>query len=93
VYRLGATALFRETLRVSGELRRRQSSPGYKDQTTAHLGAEVWFQDAFAARGGIDRERLTAGLGLRIQPIQIDVALLTNRRLGNLYRLSLTVAP
>ena len=60
----------------------------YEEKTSLNLGTEVWFYDVFALRAGMNRDRITAGLGLKADPVRIDVALLSERRIGSLYRLS-----
>jgi hypothetical protein len=91
-FRLGATYIFREVMLISAELRRPTDVPDYYDSKVSfHLGTEIWFFNAFALRAGMHRDRATAGLGLRIEPLTIDAAILTERRPGNKYRLSLSL--
>jgi hypothetical protein len=90
--RIGGTYIFREVMLISGEMRRAHDVPGYfGSETTFHLGTEIWFFDAFALRAGLHRDRATAGVGLRIQQLTIDAAILSERRPGNKYRLSLSL--
>ena len=87
--RLGGTYLFREVMLLSAEWRIPTDAPSYYEQkNTLNLGTEIWFYDAFALRTGLNRDRITAGLGLRAKNVEIDVALLSERRIGSLYRLS-----
>jgi hypothetical protein len=87
--RLGGSYLFREVMLMTVEVRKPHDVPAYyEDNYTLNLGTEVWFYDAFALRAGMNRDRITAGLGLRTKHIQVDVALLSERRIGSLYRLS-----
>jgi hypothetical protein len=91
-FRVGGTYIFREVMLISGELRQPADLPEYYDSRASfHLGTEIWFFDAFALRAGLHRDRATAGLGLRIQPLTIDAAILTERRPGNKYRLSISL--
>jgi hypothetical protein len=88
-FRLGGTYLFRDVMLMSVEWRApREASEYYESQYSLNLGTEVWFYEAFALRAGMNRDRITAGLGMRTKHIQIDVAMLSERRIGSLYRLS-----
>ena len=90
--RLGGTYIFREVMLISGEIRRVREVPGFYDgKTSFHLGTEIWFFNAFALRAGVNRDRATAGLGLRIDRVTIDAAIVSERRPGNKYRLSLSL--
>jgi hypothetical protein len=60
----------------------------YEERYILNLGTEIWFYEAFALRAGMNRDRITAGLGMRTKHVQLDVALLSERRIGSLYRLS-----
>ncbi len=87
--RLGGTYLFRDVMLMTVEWRAPREAPEYyENQYSINLGSEVWFYDAFALRAGMNRDRITAGLGMRTKHVQIDVALLSERRIGSLYRLS-----
>ena len=87
--RLGGTYLFRDVMLMTVEWRAPREVPEYyESQYTINLGSEVWFYDAFALRAGMNRDRITAGLGMRTKHVQIDVALMSERRIGSLYRLS-----
>lgn len=87
--RLGGTYLFRDVMMMTVEWRAPREVPEYyENQYTINLGSEVWFYDAFALRAGMNRDRITAGLGVRTKHVQIDVALMSERRIGSLYRLS-----
>jgi hypothetical protein len=88
-YRFGGSYLFREVMLMSAEIRMPKKVPEYyENEVEVNVGTEVWFYDAFALRAGLNRDRITAGLGLKTKPIRIDVALLSERRIGSLYRLS-----
>jgi hypothetical protein len=88
-FRLGATYLFREVMLMSVEWRAPRDVPSYYDEkNTLNIGTEIWFYDVVALRAGKNRDRITAGLGLKADPVRIDVALLSERRIGPTYRLS-----
>lgn len=88
-FRLGGSYVFREVMTITGEWRAPSDVPSYYDSASSfNLGTEVWFYDVFALRAGMNRDRITAGLGLKADPVRIDVALLSERRIGSLYRLS-----
>jgi hypothetical protein len=88
-FRLGGAYVFREVMLMTAEWRVPSEVPEYYDQkSTLNLGAEIWFYDAFALRTGMNRDRITAGVGLKAKNVQIDLALLSERRIGSLYRLS-----
>ncbi len=87
--RLGGSYLFRGVMLLAGEWRVPREAPSFYDEkATFNLGTEVWFYDAFALRAGMNRDRITAGVGIKSQNLRIDVALLSERRIGSLYRLS-----
>ncbi len=87
--RLGGSYVFREVMTMTVEWRASREVPSYYDnRSSLNLGTEVWFYDVFALRAGMNRDRITAGLGLKADPVRIDVALLSERRIGSLYRLS-----
>jgi len=87
--RLGGSYLFRDVMLMTAEWRAPREVPDYyESEYSVNLGTEVWFYDAFALRAGMNRDRITAGLGMRTKHVQIDVALLSERRIGSLYRLS-----
>lgn len=91
-FRLGATYTFREVMLISGEVRRaRDVADYYEDKITYYLGTEIWFFDAFALRTGLNRDRATAGVGLRISKLTVDASLLSAGRPGNKYRLSVSL--
>jgi hypothetical protein len=90
--RFGATYIFRDAMLISGEIRRPRRVPGYIDSKLSYyLGTEIWFFDTFALRTGLHRDHATAGLGLRVDKVSVDAALVSGRRPGNKYRLSLTL--
>lgn len=87
--RLGGSYLFREVMLISAEWRAPRDVPSYYDEkNTLNIGTEIWFYDVVALRAGKNRDRITAGLGLKADPVRIDVALLSERRIGPIYRLS-----
>ena len=87
--RVGGTYLFRDVMLMTAELRAPREVPEYyEDNVVLNLGTEVWFYEAFALRAGMNRDRITAGLGMRTKHVELDVALLSERRIGSLYRLS-----
>lgn len=85
---LGGSYLFRETLRVSGDVRSREGGWG---DTTLHGGAEIWFFDALALRAGLAAGQVTMGFGLQDVRWQLDLALESVENVGNVYMLSFTV--
>ncbi len=88
-FRLGGTYVFRDVMLMTAEWRAPTDVPEYyDDRYSINLGTEVWFYEAFALRAGMNRDRITAGLGIRTKHVQLDVALLSERRIGSLYRLS-----
>lgn len=90
--RLGGSYLFREVMLLSAEWRVPRKAPDYfEERNTLNLGTEIWFYDAFALRTGMNRDRITAGLGIKGEHFRVDVALLSERRIGSLYRLSVTL--
>jgi hypothetical protein len=90
--RVGGTYTFREVMLIAGEVRRSADVPGYYGGTTSYyLGTEVWFYDVFALRSGLHSDKATAGLGLRIDNVSIDGALMSEGRPGSKYRLSLSL--
>ncbi|MFZ1948210.1 MAG: hypothetical protein WAW06_11740 [bacterium] len=90
--RLGGTYTFREVMLISGEVRRPSDVPRYyESKTSYYLGTEIWFFDAFALRSGLYRDRAAAGLGLKIENLTVDAAVISERRPGNKYRLSISL--
>lgn len=90
--RVGGTYIFREVMLISGELRFPDEVPSYYKRSVRYaLGTEIWFVGAFALRAGINDGKATAGLGLRISWLTIDASLLSVRRPGTKYRLSLSL--
>jgi len=90
--RVGGTYTFREVMLISGEVRRPRQVPGYYEgKTSFYLGTEIWFFDAFALRSGLYRDRAAAGLGLRVENVMVDAAVISERRPGNKYRLSVSL--
>jgi hypothetical protein len=88
-FRLGGSYVFRDVMLMTAEWRAPREVPDYyEDRYTVNLGTEIWFYEAFALRAGVNRDRITAGLGMRTKHVQLDVALLSERRIGSLYRLS-----
>ncbi|MCD4690557.1 type IX secretion system membrane protein PorP/SprF [bacterium] len=87
--RLGGSYLFRGVMLMSAEWRIPREAPSFYDEKASiNIGTEVWFYNAFALRAGMNRDRITAGLGIKSKNLRIDVALLSERRIGSLYRLS-----
>jgi hypothetical protein len=88
-FRLGGAYVFREVMTLSGEWRVPREAPAFYDEKASlNLGTEIWFYDVVALRAGLNRDRITAGLGLKTKNLLIDVALLSEQRIGSLYRLS-----
>lgn len=88
-FRVGGSYVFREVMLMTAEVRAPRKVPEYyENRVEVNIGTEIWFYDAFALRAGLNRDRITAGIGLKTKPVRIDVALLSERRIGSLYRLS-----
>ncbi len=87
-FALGGSYLFRDTLRLSCDLRSRE---GGWDNSAVHGGAEIWFFDAMALRAGLNAGLVTMGVGLQDVRWQTDISLETHKELGNVYLLSFTV--
>jgi hypothetical protein len=91
-FRLAGTYTIRGVMLVTGEMRVPQKVPSYYDSRTSYyLGTEIRFYDAFALRTGLHRNAATAGLGLTIDWLTVDAAMMSGRRPGNKYRLSLSL--
>jgi hypothetical protein len=56
-----------------------------------NLGGEMWFYDVFAARLGMNDDKLTTGFGVKHRYFTIDGALLSHTSLGSTYRVSVGV--
>jgi hypothetical protein len=90
--RVGGSYIFREVMLISGEVRIPNEVPGYYTRSVRYaLGTEIWFVGVFALRAGINDGKATAGLGLKINWLTIDASLLSVRRPGTKYRLSLSL--
>jgi hypothetical protein len=90
--RVAGTYTIREVVILSGEIRRPRNVPGYiNGKVSYYLGTEVWFFDVFALRTGLHRNKAAAGMGLKIDWLTVDAALVSGRRPGNKYRLSLSL--
>jgi hypothetical protein len=90
--RIGGTYTFREVMMISGELRFPDKVPGYYKRNVRYaMGTEIWFVDVFALRAGINDGKATAGLGLTMSWLTVDASLLSVRRPGSKYRLSLSL--
>ncbi len=90
--RVGGAYIFREVMLISGEVRIPNEVPSYYTRSVRYaLGTEMWFAGAFALRAGINDGKATAGLGLKISWLAIDASLLSVRRPGTKYRLSLSL--
>ncbi len=88
-FALGASYVFRGTMLLSGEVRRKSFVPSYYDSKFSfHAGTEVWFFDVFALRTGFDGGHPTVGWGLFVDPVGVDISLFSAGRIGNIYRLS-----
>jgi hypothetical protein len=59
-----------------------------KDNSSWHLGGEMWFFDVFASRLGISGENLTAGFGIKAKNWNMDGAVLAHDELGSTYRIA-----
>jgi hypothetical protein len=90
--RVAGSYIFREVMLISGELRFPNEVPAYYTRSTRYaLGTEIWFVGAFALRAGINDGKAAAGLGLKISWLTVDASLLSVRRPGTKYRLSLSL--
>ena len=49
----------------------------------------IWFYDVFAARLGLNDEKLTIGFGIKTKIWLIDAAIVAHEELGSTYRISL----
>ncbi|RKX70395.1 hypothetical protein DRP43_03385 [candidate division TA06 bacterium] len=58
------------------------------DNSSWHLGGEMWFFDVFAPRIGVCGDNLTAGFGIRAKNWNVDGAVLAHDELGSTYRIS-----
>lgn len=56
-----------------------------------NLGGEMWFYNVFAARIGMNEDRLTTGFGIKAKYWTIDGSLLSHSSLGSTYRISVGV--
>ena len=54
-----------------------------------NLGGEMWFYNVFAARIGMNDDKLTTGFGIKSKYWTLDGALLSHTSLGSTYRISL----
>lgn len=59
------------------------------DESHFNLGGEMWFYEVFAARIGVNGDKLTAGFGLKTKRWTLDGAVLSHDELGSTYRISL----
>lgn len=90
--RMGGTYVFRDVMLISGELRFPNEVPDYYNRDVRYaLGTEIYFVEVFALRAGINDGKATAGLGLKINWLTVDASLLSVRRPGTKYRLSLSL--
>lgn len=56
----------------------------FKDlSANIHGGVEVWFDQAYAVRVGLEQGRLAGGIGVAARSLSFDVALSSHRELGN----------
>ena len=56
-----------------------------------NFGSEIWFYNIFAARLGMNNEKLTSGFGLKTENWLIDGAVIAHEQLGSTYRISLSL--
>lgn len=90
--RVGASYLLQEVVVLSAELRH-HDIPDYSNRRwTIHTGAESWFNGVLALRVGLHHGDLTAGAGLLVDHVRVDMALLTHERLGNSYRMGIALS-
>ena len=86
--RLSTAYLLQDIVWLTGELRHHEIPEYVDDEWTFHIGAEAWFEGVLALRGGVDDGDLTAGIGLAVSVLRLDLSLITHERLGNSYRAS-----
>jgi hypothetical protein len=89
--RVGIAYLLEEIVRFTVEVRHHDFPQYYDRDWTLHGGAESWFNDVLALRVGIDDGDLTAGAGIVVRQLRFDAGMLTNERLGNTFRIAVTV--
>jgi hypothetical protein len=89
--RFGMAYLLEEIVWLTAEVRHHDIPAYVGGNWTAHFGAEAWFEDVLALRAGIDDSDLTAGMGLLVSMVRLDLSLLTHERLGNTYRASVNL--
>lgn len=58
-----------------------------------HGGIEVWFDQAYAVRVGLEQGRLAGGVGIAARSLSFDVALSSHRELGSSLGISATWRP
>ncbi len=85
---VGGSYLFRDTLLVTSDLRSRE---GEWNNAVLDWGTEIWFYNTLVLRSGMDAGMVTLGTGLQDKHWQLDLALETNNKLGNVYMLSFTL--
>ncbi len=89
--RFGVAYLLEKIVRFTAELRHHDFPRYYDRDWTYHGGAESWFNDVLALRIGVDNGDLTAGAGFVVHQVRFDAGMLTNERLGNTFRVAITV--
>ena len=62
-----------------------------EEDSYLNLGGEMWFYNVFAARIGMNEDKLTTGFGIKAKYWTIDGALLSHTSLGSTYRISVGV--
>jgi hypothetical protein len=89
--RFGIAYLLQDIVRFTVEVRHHDFPLYYDSDWTMHGGAESWFNDVLALRVGVDDGDLTAGAGIVVRNVRFDTGMLTNERLGNTFRIAITV--
>ena len=89
--RFGVAYLLENVIWLTAEVRHHDIPEYVNGEWTAHFGGEAWFQDILALRVGVDDGRVTAGAGLVVSVVRLDLSLITHERLGNTYRASINL--
>ncbi len=83
-YGVGANYSWKAGLVVSGDYQ------WDKDNSSWHIGSEIWFYDVFAPRIGVSDTNLTAGFGLKSTQWMLDGAIYAHESLGSTYRIEIS---
>jgi hypothetical protein len=61
-----------------------------KNNSSWHVGSEIWFYNVFAPRLGVSDSNLTAGFGLKSSKWMLDGAVYAHESLGSTYRVEIS---